>query len=225
VKPSVDIAELVDFIDKYQPGHSLSQTEQRDIFKRPYKQYYAVLVWGLLSTKLLKPGTDEETYFREAVSDLAHGILLTLFNFYKPARMSLRSACENYCRFIYMSHGTSPNNEKSTYEVIASAQATSDAFPNMRLEVDKIADAYGELCLTVHSATVDYMALKIPFAELSQFDPALFGSNLRMCLRVASSINSSLFGLWHQELHRLDHGANDFIRDSLPPSFKKKFYT
>jgi hypothetical protein len=224
MKPSVDIAELIEFIDKYQPGQSLSKTEQRDIFKRPYKQYYAVLVWGLLSNKLLNSGAPEEIYFKESVSDLAHGILLTLFNFYKPARMSLRSACENYCRFLYLSYGTAPQNEKSTYEVIAAAQATADKFPNVRTEIDKIAEAYGELCLTVHSAALDYMALKIPFAELSQFESNLFGSNLRMCLKISSSMNKSLFGLWHQELHKLDHGASDFVRDSISTSYKKMFY-
>lgn len=219
-----DISDLVDFIDKYQPGASLESEDRRSIFKRPYRQYNALLVWGLLANEELLEGSDAEIYFREFVSECAHALLLTLFNFYKPARMALRSSAENFARFLTISENSLVQNDKSTYELLDAARLASDKYPGMRAEMEKVCSIYSELCLTVHSAKPDYMALKIPFNELTIFDPALFGSNLHIFLRLVSALNKSMFFYWGSKLSVLSHVNADIVRDALPASIKRQYY-
>lgn len=221
---SIDVAELVDFIDKFQPNESLGSDDRRAIFKRPYRQYHALLGWGLIADDVLDKKSESYVYFQEFISDLAHSLLLTLFHFYKPSRMCMRSAAENFARFITINDKIDLKSQKSTYELLDAVKLASSSYPNMRSEIDKVCAIYAELCLTVHSAKVEYMTLKVPFAHLTKFDAILFGSNLHIFLRLATALNRTLFLYWGSKLEKIGHKNADLIRDTLPSSLKRKFY-
>jgi hypothetical protein len=131
-----------------------------------------------------------------------------------------RSGVENIVRMVLAGAG-GDYQVTSVYSLFDNA---NDALKNQaasRRLLGNLRALYSELCLTVHSAHEDHLALRIPFEKAFSYDEKQFALTIAFLSRASSNINQLLFSYFSDKLHNLEHKNRDFILDSLPKSLKR----
>lgn len=217
-----DLKEIEKFLSEISfSAHGLASEAGLPVFKASYKQFHALLVWGLIAEAQPASSRLFKTYFREALSDISHAYALTLFNLYKPARMSLRSGIENVVRSILLLQGVKADEIATVYGLFDRIKLYFSGDATISARIHKLAASYADLCKTAHSAKTDYMSLTVPFNNIIKFQNAKFNSNLGQIRDVSATVNQNLFWIWHLELRLVGHTNSDLVRDAVPRTLKR----
>ena len=217
-----DILEVGAFLNDLRYSKSSFQKEQNTTtLKATYKQFHSLLVWNLISESQQNSTLSPKIFFRETLSDISHSLLLTLLHIYKPARACLRSGIENHLRSLLLIKKHDASKINNVYDLFKSARKEFQKDSTVKKNIDRLSDYYDELCKTVHSAKIDYMALTVPFETIPTFNTHRFGANLSMIKSVCSLSNQSIFWLWHNQLSKVGPANSDLVRDSIPKNIKR----
>lgn len=217
-----DIAEIEKFISDihFVSASSLASTN-RIALRAAYKQFHSLLIWSLIAESQDSKLDSMKLYFREALSDVSHGFMLTLMNLYKPAKISLRSGVENFIRSFLIYRGIDASEISAVYELFDTAKS---AFRNdiiIEKNVSSLISDYSDLCKAVHSSKIDYMSLTVPFERLSAFFGSRYNLNMVTLRSVCTSANQLAFLLWNDQLNKVGHENEDYVRDSIPKNVKR----
>jgi hypothetical protein len=110
---------------------------------------------------------------------------------------------------------------KSVYTLFDNANAALKDDPIAKTIIGRLRTLYGELCLTVHSAHEDHVALRIPFKRVFAYDEDQHQFTLGLLGRTVSGLNQVLYARFSEKLQKLAHKNRDFLLDSLPKSLKR----
>lgn len=186
-----------------------------------YRRFHAVLLWEI-------PVDHDEIdatirlYSRECLADLASSYMLTLMGGYKAARLGLRGAIENAIRVFTAASGQDVLVINSVYDLVESCKSHWATTPLKVQTLTNLYSLYGDLCKTVHSSSVDYMSLRVPFETIMQFDKNEFARNASLIDSTLKSIGEGYFIQFHQLLHKIDFKNADYIRDSIEADIKSQ---
>jgi len=220
-KLDTDVAEIMDYVSGWQASYpDINVDGVRPKIKSAYKQFHSLLIWRVA---LDQPDMldNSRLYANEATSDISHGFFLNLISFYKNCRSSLRSGIENFIRVILLAKGKEIEKLTSVFDLFASCRLLFlDQQPALRL-FDDLRILYGELCKSVHSAKVDYLAQSVPFDKLSKHEWPQFYSNIEKLRELCALINQLSFWCWSDRLSLVGHENADFVSDSVPRRLKR----
>lgn len=222
MKPGEALADIKDFIDDLRLTSEAAKPN--DEFSRAlYRKFHAVLTWDLL---LDRPNFSDQLrlYAREAVADVSTCYFLTLVGIYKPARLSLRSGIENALRVKIAGSGCDVATITTVPDLVSTAKACAQT-EAQSVRLGSLYAIYGELCRTVHSAAIDYMALRVPFERISQFDATEAQSNLNLLADVLKHLNEVFYIDFHQHLKLIEYRNADLIRDAIEAKVKGEALT
>jgi hypothetical protein len=214
------VAEIKEFVSTFKADSFFEYPKSTLKFQSAYKQLHSLLIWSLLIDRGDFPEDQYGIHPKEAISDVANAFALTTFSLYKPARVMTRSGIENIVRAVVSSLG-GDYQVKSVYTLFDSAIALLSDKPIPRRLVCDLRVIYGELCLTVHSAHQDHVALRIPFEQAFSYEDKQFNLTVDFLSRSSSLINKLMFSVFTELLHSLEHKNRDFVLDSLPKWLKR----
>ncbi|RYF22611.1 MAG: hypothetical protein EOO77_03735 [Oxalobacteraceae bacterium] len=220
-KLDTDVAEIMDYVSGWHANHpDIAVDGVRPKIKSAYKQFHSILIWRVALDQS-DMAEDLRLYVNESTSDISHAFFLNLISLYKSSRSSLRSGIENFVRVILLSNGEDMKALTSVFDLFAAARkllitehAALKIFDDLRI-------LYGELCKSVHSAKVDYLAQTVPFDKLSQFDQVQFFGNIEKTREVCALVNQLSFWCWNERLAFVGHENADFVSDSVPRKLKR----
>lgn len=219
-KPEDGLKELRAFIESIKLStHGLSAPNSE--MKVVYRKFYALLIYDYILQKSLQ-NTEHKAYAKEAVSDLSHSFFLTCIGLYKPARTSARSALENLLRLLLLNKGVDALTITSVFTLFDEANIAFSSSPSQKERIGRLRQIYQELCKTVHSSSVDYMNLEVPFNTMLQFDQDKFLGNIdiiRECSRVFGEL---LFVEFSQLVRTSHHTHRDLLSDSVSRIVRKE---
>jgi hypothetical protein len=221
-KLEYDIDEIKNYLSNWNPScPALDEKVVRARVKSSYKQFHALLVWGLAIEADEQTNKHIDLYFTEAISDLSQAYFLNLCSLYKAARSSLRSAIENTVRVLLLHKGVDIAPLNSVYDMFARVKHEYKADTTCLLLINKLHAFYGDLCKSVHSASVEYLSLSVPFEKLSVYDAIPFFENNDRLRDVSSAMNQCAFWMWSPLLVQCGHKNVDLVLDALPRSIKR----
>jgi hypothetical protein len=214
------VAEIEDFVKQFSADSFSNHAKAKARFSTAYKQLHAMLIWGLLIPEGEFPEKKFGVHPEEGLSDASQAFALLAFSLFKPSRVMARSGIENMVR-VAVAHANGDYAVKSVYSLFDNAD---DAFKNDPITkpiISRLKALYGELCLTVHSAHEDHVALRIPFEKVFAFDEGQYLMTVGLLARTASGLNQLLYSLFSGSLQKLTHKNRDFVLDSLPKTLKR----
>jgi hypothetical protein len=214
------VSEIRDFVERFSADTLLSRPKPTAKFTTAYKQLHALLIWSLLIQKGEFPDASYGVHPEEAISDASQAFALLSFSLYKPARVMARSAIENAVRVVVANAGAD-YGVKSVYVLFSHANDALTAEPIAKSIIAKLKTYYGKLCLTVHSAHEDHVALRIPFEKVFAFDEDQHELTLDLLSKTAAGINQLLYASFHAKLAKIEHKNRDYVLDSLPRALKR----
>ena len=221
-KIKTDLAEIEGFLKDFKPSTpNFGEKSSLAKIKLSYKQFHALLVWGLVSERKSLNNTAEPLYFKECLSDISHAYFLNLSSLYKSSRSSLRSGIENAIRVALIEKGIDVKNIVSVSDLFSEVKSSykDDVFAYEL--IIKLTVIYSDLCKSVHSADVNYLSLSVPFQRLSEFDETQFLAENDRLREVCSIINQCAFWLWSDKLSLAGHSNEDMVRDAIPRAVKR----
>lgn len=220
-KLDTDVAEIMDFVSGWRADHpDISVEGVRPRIKSAYKQFHSVLIWRVaLDQADLTDGM--RLYVNESSSDISHSFFLNLTSLYKSSRSSLRSGVENFVRMILLSKEEDVTPLTSVFDLFASARGHFKSEPAALRIFDDLRSLYGDLCKSVHSAKIDYLAKTVPFDKLSKFDKSQFITNIEKIREACSLVNQLSYWCWSDRLAFVGHVNSDFVSDSVPRKLKR----
>lgn len=214
------LAELKSFIDSVKlDARALSKpsTETKGV----YKKFYSLLIFDyILQENIL--AAIEKAYAKEAVSDMSHGFFLSCVGIYKPARTSVRSAIENFIRFLVLHRGVDALSIRSVFDLFDQANSQFKSEPRQKTRIGKLRGVYKELCKTVHSSSADYMNLEVPFGTMLRFDQEKYQSNIDVVRECCSVFGEILFVEFHDLILKSHHTHRDHISDGVAKSVRQE---
>jgi len=215
------LGEIQEFLSSYKPS-SFDGASVPASFASAYKRFHAVLIWQDALDRSATVSAPIKIYMNEATADLSHSLLCSIFSFYKPSRMMLRSTIENLMRVCVLLCGSDPFQAKSTYELVSLFTGTKlSKAPETNRPLQLVLRTYDEMCKYVHTSTPMHMDMRIPFASITARDE----NDLLRCLvdidHISGAINMMLFTLTPDILRGLHHRDADHILDCVPPSLKR----
>lgn len=221
-KLDVDLAEIEIFLKNFKASNpNISDRPYAAKVKSSYKQFHALLVWGLVSDKFNDGKLKKFLYFKECLSDISHAYFLNLCSLYKSSRSSLRSGIENAIRVVLFEKEIDVTKIGSVFDLFGEAKSaykTEGVAQNLILRLNTI---YGELCKSVHSSSTDYLSLSVPFEKLSEFNKKQFLAENERLRDVCSIVNQIAFWLWDSKLGAAGHANEDLVRDAVPRAVKR----
>ena len=93
-------AKVLSFANDFKLSPALSNEKLLAISKSVYKKEYPLLVWKNALNEHSVINGNQLSYLNESVSDISTSFFLFLQGFYKPAQFILRSAIENFIKFL-----------------------------------------------------------------------------------------------------------------------------
>lgn len=153
------ISEIRDFVEKFTADSFFKHPQNIAKFGTAYKHLHSLLIWSLLIERGEFPEAQFGAHPKEGISDLAHAFGLTTFSLYKPARMMARSGIENIVRTI-VAEKNGDYKVKSIHSLFDNANDVLRDSSNSQNLIQNLRNLYGDLCLTVHSAHEDHLALR-----------------------------------------------------------------
>lgn len=221
-KLETDLAEIENFLTDFKPSTPGMRNKSNFAkIKSSYKQFHALLVWGLVSERRNIENTDELIYLKECLSDISHAYFLNIISLYKSSRSSLRSGIENAIRIILLEKKINVKEIYSVSELFDEAKSACRQDNVAHGLIIKLIVIYADLCKSVHSADISYLSLSVPFERLSLFDEAQFLAENDRLRDVCSIINQCAFWLWDDKLSLAGHANEDMVRDAVPRAVKK----
>lgn len=217
-KPDVGIDELKSFIKSVRIDVS-GLDESAEAVKQLYKKFYAILILDFALQKSLSDGP-KKTYAREAVSDISHGVFLSLIGLYKPARTSLRSGIENFVRLSLFLKGVDALKVKDVTKLFESANEAYKDDANQKNRIGSLRSIYVELCKTVHSTDEEYMNLNVPFASMLVYDRDKFKYNNKNAVECCKKMVQFLFVESADAVQGLHHSLRDTLFEAVPKAVK-----
>lgn len=216
-----DVSEMIDYVSRWQACYPDTSIEGvRPKIKSAYKQFHSVLIWRLAldQSDLVD---DLRLYANESTSDISHAFFLNLISLYKSSRSSLRSGIENFARVILLYYGKDIRGLTSVFDLFAATREIFVAAQPARKIFDELRVLYGELCKSVHSAKIDYLAQTVPFDKLSQYDKVQFLNNVEKTREACALINQLSYWCWNERLTLVGHENADYVSDSVPRKLKR----
>jgi hypothetical protein len=222
MKPKVALEDIKHFIDNLRLTSEAAKPN--DEFSRAlYRKFHAVLIWDFFLDRA-EFSDQLRLYAREAVADISTCYFLTLVGVYKPARLSLRSGIENALRVKIAGSGHDIATINNVPDLVHAAKACAQT-DAQSARLGSLYGMYGELCQTVHSAAIDYMALRVPFERISQFDAAEAQKNLEILGDVLRYINEIFYVDFQKYLYLIEYRNADLIRDAIEAKVKGEALT
>ena len=191
---------------------------KKEIVSRAYRRFHGLLLFGLLIEK--RPAAHRE-FARECLSDCSSSFFFTLTAFYKPGLLCLRSAIENYLRFLVSLDGTDPGTIPTVYELFAEAKSRYPTGSIERPFIDRLHTQYALLCRTSHTTKIDHMSLEVPFSRLNVHSTTKAEENLRRIDLVCTQMLNMWFSVFHQNLNEIGPDNADLTRSLVPRSLKR----
>lgn len=217
--PAKALAEIKIFLADFRLEVSdvdLSSEQARCLYRR----FHALLLWDVVVDR------DEfsptiRLYTREHLADLATGYFLTLASCYKASRLCLRGSIENAIRVLTASAGYDILKINTVWELVEACKEKW-AVDSLRLSIlSNIYSIYTDLCNTVHSTSIDYMSLRVPFEKLFDYEKAAFLENANIFDSTMRLLGEAFFLEFHDHLNLIDFKNADYIRDSVEKQIKK----
>lgn len=219
-----DIIDIKNYLLRWQASYpDITAEGLRPKVKSAYKQFHSILIWRVVLDHY-DMASDIRLYANEAASDISHAFFLNFISLYKSSRSSLRSGIENFVRVILLSYGEDAKGLTSVFDLFAATRKMLVNEPPAQRIFDNLRKLYGELCKSVHSAEVDYLAQTVPFEKLSQLDQTQFLNNIEKIRETCALVNQLSFWRWNERLASLGHENADFVSDSLPRNLKRLKY-
>lgn len=212
MKPAEALADIRAFIEKLQlDGASIDPDSKAA--RTLYRRFHGLLIWHHLGGRA---EFDEQTrtYLHECVADASAAYFLTVVGLYKAARASLRSSIENVYRVVVAEAGEDLAEFDSVPSLLEKAKEVSKTL-NQNVRIGTLYGLYGELCLTVHSASPEYMSLKVPFEALVERSQSDADGNFVMLDSAFKTMNDLLFIELAHYLHLIDYKNADLLRDAI----------
>ena len=194
---SADFAQLQKYIASYGISSNQQQAAYVALSKSMHKYYFSAITWNVeLSQRKVDfitiAGATEDIINRlsESVSDIGYAYFNWLHGSYKPARIMLRVAIENYIRAISAIEVPGQLTETSVYKMLDTAAVTKIFSSNN--EVKKIftdlRSTYKLLCEDAHTATNQNMA---KITSLSEF-PFFEKGGAKSCSTVFTAVTMNI---------------------------------
>ena len=220
-----NVKDIHDFISSLSIDSPIKEKENAKKYSTAYRYFHSLLIWR---EALVRPGQkginlDALLQYEELLSDLAYAQVLLLAGMYKPSRMMLRSSIENILRTIAIETGLAIAGVKFTYELttlIRSSPIGSNDSP-VRSDLNAIISMYSALCVYTHAASREFLALRVPFKDLTKFDQFEFDSISSDYKVAVQNFNRIIFYLYKACLVGIPHKQIDFALDALPKKLKK----
>jgi len=212
-----NVSEIKDFLKNFK----LSPPKLNRDFKKNYKAFHSLLIWGFCFEKSEDISDKEKMYFKEALSDLSHSLFLVLFNLYKPSRFSLRSSIENFVRALLISCNVEIEKIDTVHGLFDCANVEFDSVPEVKKRVGQLRGIYTDLCKSAHSVQIDYLSLTIPLDKITDKDEDIFANITSVFSDTCRLINQLAFLTRSELIGLAGHKNEDIIRDSVPKKLKK----
>src|SRR5437868_10938051 len=125
-----EFIELTQFFCNFAMTRLNEESDLHRSVKRIYKRHITLLIWkaDLDQGSLWRSAPEKETlfrmYFSEAISDISQCFLLYYQGLYKPSRLLLRSAIENFIRCIGIIEGLEISEITNTYDLLDQVKKT-----------------------------------------------------------------------------------------------------
>jgi hypothetical protein len=212
MKPAAALKDIKEFIKKTSLDSSTIEPSDKRA-RSLYRRFHALLIWDYLVDR---DDFDAITrlYTRECVSDISTAYFLTSIGVYKAARLSLRSGIENAFRVTIADAGCEIGSIATVPDLVNSAKKVAKTDPQKN-RIDILYEIYGRLCLTVHSAEVRYMSLKVPFEKILETSVDSAKENYFELDNTLKRINEALFIALGHHLHLIDFKNADLLRDAV----------
>jgi hypothetical protein len=221
-KLEIDLEEIEGFLKGFKVSTpNISNKIYAAKVKSSYKQFHALLVWGLVSERSDDRKSDKGLYFKECLSDISHAYFLNLCSLYKSSRSSLRSGIENAIRVSLLEKEVDITKIVSVFDLFGAAKSLYKADSVVHGLIVRLSTIYGELCKSVHSSSTDYLSLSVPFEQLSDFNEEQFLAENERLRDVCSIVNQCAFWWWDSKLPTAGHSNEDMVRDAVPRAVKR----
>ena len=214
---AAELAKIAAFID----GLRFSAPDilgKKEASARAYRRFHGLLLWGLL---IEKTTASHKEFARECLADASSSFFLTLISFYKPSLLCLRSAIENFLRFMVSLDGIDPGLIGTVHQLFAESKKKHAMGTIERPFLDKLHAQYALLCRTSHTTKVDYMSMEVPFSRLNVHSSPKADENLRRIDLVCTQILNLTFCHFHRDLHQIGVGNADLARSFVPRSLRR----
>lgn len=218
----VKVSKELKTFEEFLTGLKLSaeaKVEKTPEAKDIYRKFHALLCWQVVLSD--DPSQIAKIRLEECLSDFSAAYLLFLASAYKPAIASLRGGIENFIRAILHFEGVDSEGVGMVWELFVAAK---DHFKrvdgNVEARIISLHSAYGELCKFVHTSSVEYMSLRVPFQcifKYSQKEYVITRGFLADTFRLS---HEALFLVAHTRIAAVHHRIGDEIRDALSPQTK-----
>jgi hypothetical protein len=218
---NANLAAIKDFIKNGQEENLVGDLGKIEV--QAHKRFQSCLIWSLSLQKGLEE--DLSVIAREAVADLSTSYLLLYRNLYKASLLCLRSSIENTVRLVCLSSGIDPNDISTVSNLFSEARGLNRYSGLSTSIFNRLYSLYAELCNFVHSSSPDYMALRIPFSEMSAPDQERAEVALKYIDAVLSDISQLLYLFFSESLKNVEHKLSDQLLDTLPKSIKKQVHS
>jgi hypothetical protein len=80
---------------------------------------------------------------------------------------------------------------------------------------------YDDLCKYVHSSTPMHLDMRIPFATITAQKADEIVECMTAIGKCSSAFNMLVYSIQHKDLGDMHHRNADWLRDRLPPKFKR----
>ncbi|NLL73819.1 MAG: hypothetical protein GX237_09870 [Clostridiales bacterium] len=146
-----DFGKLSSFLCSYDLSAYTACQQQINECKSMHKKLYGLMIFSAEYNC-----QNKYTFFSKFIEEMSSDLLLSLFNWiqgmYKPAKLELRCAIENFLKAVLFLSDAEIIQEKSVYEIFDVAKADKHfqtEFGKKRIEL--LRNDYSTLCRTVHS--------------------------------------------------------------------------
>lgn len=146
-----DYEKLCGFMSSYTLNDYISRQQQIDECKAMHKKLYGLMVFVAEFNS-----QTQYSIFSKFLNEMSSDLLLSLFNWiqgmYKPSKLELRCAIENFLKSIVSVADYSIIEQKSMYEVFDVAKADKHFQSEFGVSCfELLRNDYSTLCRTVHS--------------------------------------------------------------------------
>ncbi len=150
-----DFAKLNEFLINYTLKTYAISDDQNEECKTMHKKLYGLMIF-ITEFRHQRTVTIMSNFLDEMSSDL----LLSLFNWiqgmYKPSKLELRCAIENFLKSVLSIDNPTIIEVKSVYEIFDLAKVDKHFQGEFgEIRIDQLRNDYSTLCRTVHSAPLE----------------------------------------------------------------------
>ena len=225
------LQELEEYLENYRFDRVKNRVKRKNFHKSFYKRYHALLIL-LSDIKSRKPSNFKDhaqylkflTYFKECVSDVCQANFLWNQGLYKPSYLVLRSGIENFFKCIGIYESQEILDLKSVFEIIHVIQETKIIKKNDQTHkaFQNLHRIYINLCLYVHTSTIQHMSLTIAVGVFPRFKASEAEQGMKIIRDTTKWCCSLLCFMFPDQYRTMHYKSLDIIADILPPATKRK---